>query len=34
MFKIQSQYYIDEMEKSESDEQDAEVSHDFEEGGF
>jgi ABC-type multidrug transport system fused ATPase/permease subunit len=34
MFKIQSQYYIDEMEKSESDEQVAEVSHDFEEGGF
>ena len=34
MFKIQSQYYIDEMEKSESDRQVAEVSHDFEEGGF
>jgi ABC-type multidrug transport system fused ATPase/permease subunit len=34
MFKIQSQYYIDEMEKSESDEQVAEVSQDFEEGGF
>ena len=34
MFKIQSQYYIDEIEKSESDEQVAEVSHDFEEGGF
>ena len=34
MFKIQSQYYIDEMEKSESDGQVAEVSHDFEEGGF
>jgi ATP-binding cassette subfamily B protein len=34
MFKIQSQYYIDEMEKSESDEQVAEVSHDFDEGGF
>jgi len=34
MFKIQSQYYIDEMEKSESDEQVAEVSHDFEEGRF
>ena len=34
MFKIQSQYYIDEMEKSETAEQVAEVSHDFEEGGF
>jgi len=34
MFKIQSQYYIDEMEKSESDGQVAEVSYDFEEGGF
>ena len=34
MFKIQSQYYIDEMEKSESNGQVAEVSHDFEEGGF
>ena len=34
MFKIQSQYYIDEMEKSESDGQVAEVSHDFEDGGF
>ena len=34
MFKIQSQYYIDEIEKSERDGQVAEVSHDFEEGGF